>query len=97
LSTSGGESKGFSHIFEELCSEKMGNPYCSCRERLPVGTPEVEMVDHIEISFRPEPGSTFFAYVNIGSFQFMENRVMFGRISVPELDRRINGTKVTKP
>ena len=29
------DSKRFSHIFEELCSEKMGNLHCSRRERIP--------------------------------------------------------------
>ncbi|MEK7644805.1 MAG: hypothetical protein AAB391_00575 [Patescibacteria group bacterium] len=57
------------------------------------GTPEIEMVEHVEVSFSPERGSTFFAYVNIGKIPFRDNRVMFGRISGPELERRIKGGK----
>lgn len=57
------------------------------------GTPMVEMIQHVEVTFRAQPETTFYAYVNIGNVPFTNNRVMFGRISVTELDCRIKGGK----
>jgi len=37
----GRDSKRFSYIFEELCSEKMGNQNSSCKERIPSSPPVI--------------------------------------------------------